>query len=547
MGKVHVLRHQPLQGRPPRDLLRAVRAVRLRRGGRPGALRRLGPDEAKAVLEETYRFAKDVLGPLNAVGDREGCRLENGRRHHAQGLQGRVEEALRAGLEDGRREPGVRRPGRARRCCRCSSRRCSRGANTAFNMYPGLAYGAAEVIAEFGTPEQQKHVRGAACSTASGAARCASPSRTPARRRRGEDDARASNADGTYNIRGTKIFISGGDHDLAENIIHLVLARVDGAPPGTKGLSLFIVPKLRVNADGTLGRAQRRHRRRPSSTRWASTARRPACSTSARTTTASASWSARVENVGMTQMFKMMNGARIARRHAGRWRWPSAAYLNALEYAKDRKQGAHVKQWKDPTAPRVADHRAPRRAPHAARHEGARRGHPRAGRQARACTTDQAHAARGQGRREGRLPPGPGRAARAAGEGVRLATRRSASARPRSRSTAAPATSRTTRSSSTAATRRSSPSTRAPTTSRRWTSSAASWARPAARTSSRSWRHRRLRRGAPRAPGARRRGRSSSAAAQEARDGRARWRCSAGRRTRQDGAGAARRPTASSR
>ncbi len=73
-----------------------------------------GPDEAKAVLQETYRFAREVLGPLNASGDREGCRLENGAGHHPQGLQGRLEEALRAGLQDAGGEPGPRRAGRAR-------------------------------------------------------------------------------------------------------------------------------------------------------------------------------------------------------------------------------------------------------------------------------------------------------------------------------------------------------------------------------------------------------------------------------------------------
>ena len=71
--------------------------------------------------------------------------------------------------------------------------------------------------------------------------------------------ADAATRDGSYTISGTKIFISGGDHDLTENIVHLVLARVDGAPAGTKGLSLFIVPKFRVDADGTLGGLERRH------------------------------------------------------------------------------------------------------------------------------------------------------------------------------------------------------------------------------------------------------------------------------------------------
>ena len=83
-------------------------------------------------------------------------------------------------------------------------------------------------------------------------------------------------ADGSYKITGTKIFISAGEHDLTENIIHLVLARIEGAPSGIKGVSLFVVPKVLVNADGSLGRAQRRVAAARSSTRWAFTAIPPA-------------------------------------------------------------------------------------------------------------------------------------------------------------------------------------------------------------------------------------------------------------------------------
>src|SRR5262249_19649422 len=115
------------------------------------------------------------------------------------------------------------------------------GSNTAFNMYPGLAYGAAEVIEHFGSGDQKKSYcekmftgawGGTMCLTEPHAGTDVGSAKTTASR----------NPDGSYSIRGTKIFISGGDHDLAENVIHLVLARVDGAPAGTKGLTLFIVP-----------------------------------------------------------------------------------------------------------------------------------------------------------------------------------------------------------------------------------------------------------------------------------------------------------------
>src|ERR671935_2096748 len=109
-----------------------------------------------------------------------------------------------------------------------------------------------ELIAACGLPDQKKRYTeklltgqwgGTMCLTEPNAGSDVGAARTSARKQ----------ADGTYRIRGTKIFISGGDHDLAENIIHLVLARIEGAPPGTKGLSLFIVPKYRVKADGTRG------------------------------------------------------------------------------------------------------------------------------------------------------------------------------------------------------------------------------------------------------------------------------------------------------
>src|SRR5262249_22432377 len=128
------------------------------------------------------------------------------------------------------------------------------GATAAFAMYPGLAHGAAEVIAIFGTPAQrEKYLHamyhgkwgGTMCLTEPQAGSDVGAARTTARKL----------ADGTYAIRGTKIFISCGDQDITENVVHMVLARVEGAPAGTKGLSLFIVPKIRVGEGGALGQA----------------------------------------------------------------------------------------------------------------------------------------------------------------------------------------------------------------------------------------------------------------------------------------------------
>jgi alkylation response protein AidB-like acyl-CoA dehydrogenase len=217
-------------------------------------------------------------------------------------------------------------------------------------MYPGLAWGAAELIAECGTEAQvKKHVErmltgvwgGTMCLTEPHAGSDVGAAKTKAKKL----------ADGSYAISGTKIFISGGDHDLAGNIIHLVLARTDDAPPGTKGLSLFIVPKLRIKPDGTAGEsndvavASIEHKMgiNGSATAVLSFGENGKCIGELVGTT---------ENMGMAQMFKMMNGARIAVGIQG-LAVASSAYLNALAYAKDRKQGANFKAWKDPKAPRV--------------------------------------------------------------------------------------------------------------------------------------------------------------------------------------------------
>ncbi len=164
-------------------------------------------------------------------------------------------------------------------------------------------------------------------------------------------------ADGRYLIRGTKIFISGGDHDLADNIVHLALARVEGAPPGTKGLSLFIIPKIRINEGGSLGERndvlvgpiEHKMGINGSSTCVLNFGESDGCLGELVGT---------VENQGMPQMFRMMNGARISVGVQG-VAVASTAYLNALDYAKDRKQGPNYTQWKDPTAPRVAIIRHP--------------------------------------------------------------------------------------------------------------------------------------------------------------------------------------------
>jgi alkylation response protein AidB-like acyl-CoA dehydrogenase len=306
-------------------------------------------DTAKAILKETYRFATEVLGPLNSVGDREGCKLVDGQVTTPPGFKEAWKQLFEAGLKQiavPREFGGQGAP----YSLYALIEEMTAGANHAFNMYPGLAWGAAEVVAEFGTEAQKRLYAdrmfngswgGTMCLTESHAGSDVGAATTKAVRR----------PDGTYAISGTKIFISGGDQDLTENIVHLVLARLEGAPPGTKGLSLFIVPKHRVSPDGKLTR--------PNDVSVASIEHKMGINGSATCVLnfgeageCLGELVGKVENQGMPQMFKMMNGARIAVGING-LALASSAYFNALSYARERKQGASLASWKDPAAPRV--------------------------------------------------------------------------------------------------------------------------------------------------------------------------------------------------
>jgi alkylation response protein AidB-like acyl-CoA dehydrogenase len=306
-------------------------------------------ETAKQILTEAYRIAREVLGPLNGVGDREGCKVVDGRVITPRGFKDAWKQLFEAGVKQiavSREFGGQGGP----YSLYALLEELTSGANTAFNMYPGLAWGAAEVIAEFGTEAQKKLYAHRMFNGQWGGTMCLSE---PAA---GSDVGSAvtravKQADGRYKLSGTKIYISGGDHDLAENVVHLVLARVEGAPAGTKGLSLFIVPRVRVDASGALGQfndvavASIEHKMgiNGSATCVLNFGESGDCL---------GELVGHVENQGMPQMFKMMNGARIAVGIQG-LAVTSSAYLNALDYAKDRKQGASFTQWKDPSAPRV--------------------------------------------------------------------------------------------------------------------------------------------------------------------------------------------------
>ena len=307
-------------------------------------------EECDRVIEQTYRFCNEVLGPLNQIGDRLGCRFVDGKVITPDGYKEAWDKLWEMGLPNWRLSldhGGFQGPSSVG----VAIGELQSGANTAFAMYPGLTHGAAELVASFAQdkdrekflpPMMDGRFAGTMCLSEPHAGSDVGSART-----------KAVKVDGNqYKISGTKCWISGGDQDLTENVVHLVLARVEGAPEGTGGISLFIVPKYRVNDDGSVGEfnnvvtASIEHKLgiRSSST---------AVLNFGEGGDSIGYLCGSAENVGMKQMFQMMNGARIAVGVQGLG-VASTAFLNALSYARERKQGSSVKRFKDPNAPRVA-------------------------------------------------------------------------------------------------------------------------------------------------------------------------------------------------
>jgi alkylation response protein AidB-like acyl-CoA dehydrogenase len=312
-----------------------------------GPMKDWGEEEVTMVLDEVYKWSCDVLGPLNESADREGCHFESGRVTTPSGFK----EAWKSLYEAGWRGLGVAEEhggqGGPWTLAACAGELMS-GANTAFNMYPGLAHGVAEVIEKFGTPEQvetfvKKLYTGEWCGTM-----CLTEPHAGSDVGSATTKAIATGDEGVYKIEGTKIFISGGDHDLTPNIIHLVLARTPEAPSGTKGLSLFLVPSQKLDGSGSNNVAcasiEKKMGIKASSTCVLNFGENGDCLGYLVGTE---------EQRGMRQMFQMMNMARIMVGMQG-LAVASTAYLNALEYAQERKQGPNVKEWKNDDAARVA-------------------------------------------------------------------------------------------------------------------------------------------------------------------------------------------------
>src|SRR5271167_3143908 len=208
------------------------------------------PEIFDAVLEEAGKLCEDVLFPINRSGDEEGCSFENGVVRTPEGFKAAYDAFCAGGWSALGADPAYGGQGLPHVLGLAYSEMSS-SANMAFSMYPGLAHGAYSAIEAGGSDAQKAlYLPKLASAHWAGTMNLTEPQcgtdlgllRTKA----------VPQADGTYRITGQKIWISGGEHDLAENIVHLVLARIEGAPAGTRGISLFIVPKFIPTADGAL-------------------------------------------------------------------------------------------------------------------------------------------------------------------------------------------------------------------------------------------------------------------------------------------------------
>ena len=300
------------------------------------------------ILKEAAKLAEEVMFPANTDGDRQGCRLEDGQARAPEAFH-QVWRLFHEGgwnlLTIPQEHGGQGLP----TIIGLAVNEWFEAANLAFTMYPGLTRGAARLIMNYGTPEQKaKYMHkmfngqygGTMVLTEPGAGSDVGALKTKAIRR----------PDGLYSITGSKIFISSGDHDLTENIVHAVLARIEGDPAGTKGISIFLVPKIRVNDDGTLGE--------PNDVKTGALEHKLGINGSA---TAQLIFGEEGECVGellgeeqkgMRVMFQMMNEARLGVGLQGA-SLASAAYRHALDYAKERLQGSDIRELKNHEAPQA--------------------------------------------------------------------------------------------------------------------------------------------------------------------------------------------------
>ncbi|WP_340645970.1 acyl-CoA dehydrogenase C-terminal domain-containing protein [Phenylobacterium sp.] len=301
-------------------------------------------DVVEQIIDEAGRFTAEVLAPLNAVGDKEGCtwRPDN-TVTTPKGFKEAYAQLVAGGWPALGAEPAYGGQGLPH-VVNLSFSEMSSSANMAFSMYPGLTHGCYSAILNGGSDEQKSlYLPNLVSGKWGGTMNLTEPQcgtdlgllRTKA----------VPQGDGSYRISGQKIWISGGEHDMAENIIHLVLARIEGAPGGVRGISLFIVPKFIPDAEGKPGARN--------SVFCAGLEEKMGIHGNATCVIQheeSTGWLVGTENQGLRLMFVMMNEARIGVGLQGVAQ-AEAAYQAAAEFAKDRLQGRSLTGPKNPDGP----------------------------------------------------------------------------------------------------------------------------------------------------------------------------------------------------
>jgi len=282
-----------------------------------------------AVLDGAGALAGDVLAPLNRTGDRAGVKLESGIVRAAPGFRDAYEAFKQGGWQGLAADPAYGGQGLPRAVA-LAVMETMHGANMSFALLPMLTLGAIEAVEQHGTPEQKAiYLEKLVSGEWTGTMNLTEP-------QAGSDLGALTTkaeprADGSYAITGQKIFITWGEHDLAENIVHLVLARIEGAPMGSKGISMFVVPA--VLADGTRNRVRCIGVEEKMGIHAS-----PTCTLAYEGATG---WLIGEENKGLAAMFTMINAARLNVGMQGVG-VAEAAYQRALAYARERHQGGSL-------------------------------------------------------------------------------------------------------------------------------------------------------------------------------------------------------------